>query len=131
MYLILATPQSRLLEKLHLVGLAVIFHALAPALDVLILAVALLPETGEITESGGVLKTVGIFFYRHLIGTNNQCSLREHDITDKRRKLVGFLHGCAVSLQMDWLIPIRFLGQDGPVKSIPITNIVKAGFMNV
>ncbi len=112
--LILAPPQPRLLEKLHFVGFAVIFHAFAPALDILILTVALLPEAGEITKSSCVLEPVGIFLDRHLIRADDQCSLSEHDVTGKRGKLVGILHGCAVGLQMDWLIAVRFFGQSGP-----------------
>src|SRR6185437_42758 len=71
MYLILSLFQSCLLEKLQFVSLAIIFHTLAPALDVFIHTVPLLPETGEITESSRVLETAGIFFHRHLVSANN------------------------------------------------------------
>src|SRR5687768_18495338 len=92
MNFILPASQPCFLEKLNFVGLAIIFHTLAPTLHVFILAIALLAKTGEIAVSSGILKTIGIFFHRHLISANNQCSLCQYDIADKGSQLVGILH---------------------------------------
>src|SRR5690242_6562740 len=110
MNFILSAPQPCFLEKLHLVGLAIVFHTLAPALHVFILAIALLAKTGKIAECSGILKTVGVFLHCHLIRTNNQCSLCQYDIADKGSQLVGILHGGTVGLQMHRLLAVGPLG---------------------
>jgi len=66
---------------------AVVLAALREALVVLVHPVALLTEADRIAHRGGGQRIVGVLLERHLVGTNGERALRDHDIADERAGL--------------------------------------------
>src|SRR5262249_39666581 len=87
-----------------------VLDALGPALDVLVVAFALLTEGGEISPRGARLEAFLVLPDLHAVAANLQGALRQHHVALEYGELLGIVHRDAVGFEVDGLFPVGLLG---------------------